>query len=59
MRQYYLDVLSEKHQLGKLPTKNFFVLLEEPAMKKKEAESEIVWDGKPVASRLSAARQLS
>jgi len=59
MRQYYLDVLSEKHQLGKLPTKNFFVLLEEPAMKKRKAESEIVWDGKPVASRLTAARQLN
>ena len=52
MRQYYLDVLCEKHQLGKLPTKNFFVLLKEPAMRKREAESEIVWDGEPVISRL-------
>ncbi|MGN9866995.1 glycosyltransferase family 2 protein [Bacillus swezeyi] len=56
-RQYYLDVLSEKHQLGKLPTKNFFVLLEEPAMRKREAESNIVWDGKPVVSRLVHERQ--
>ncbi|ASB86928.1 glycosyltransferase family 2 protein [Bacillus sonorensis] len=51
-RQHYLDVLSEKHQLGKLPTKNFFVLLTEPAMRKREAESQIVWDGEPVISRL-------
>lgn len=51
-RENYLKALSEKHRLGKLPTKNFAVLLEEPAMKKREAASERVWDGNPVESRL-------
>ncbi|PAF15172.1 glycosyltransferase, partial [Shouchella clausii] len=50
-RKHYLDKLCEKHQLGDLPTKNFFVLLEEPAMKQREADTEIVWDGKPLRSR--------
>lgn len=48
----YLDKLSEKHNLGYLPTKNFFLLLEEPEVKKRRAESKIVWDGKPFVSRL-------
>ncbi|BBP93054.1 hypothetical protein BsIDN1_66720 [Bacillus safensis] len=53
-RKNYLDDLSEKHELGDLPTANFAILLEEPAMKKKrESESEIVWDGKPMISRLA------
>ncbi|MCY9195365.1 glycosyltransferase [Bacillus atrophaeus] len=51
-RKQYLDRLSEKHGLGELPTKNFAVLLEEPDMKKREAASDIVWDGQPVYSRL-------
>jgi glycosyltransferase involved in cell wall biosynthesis len=51
-RKHYLDKLCEKHQLGDLPTKNFFVLLEEPAMKHREADTEIVWDGKPLRSRI-------
>ncbi|MFC0272404.1 glycosyltransferase family 2 protein [Metabacillus herbersteinensis] len=51
-RQHYLNKLSAKHQLGELSTKNFFVLLEEPEMKNREAESEVVWDGKPMHSRL-------
>ncbi len=50
-RKHYLDKLCEKHQLGNLPQKNFFVLLEEPAMKKREAETKIVWDGKPIYTR--------
>ncbi|MGG4109920.1 glycosyltransferase family 2 protein [Bacillus subtilis] len=51
-RKQYLDRLSEKHGLGELPTKNFAVLLEEPEMKRREAKSEMVWDGEPVYSRL-------
>lgn len=52
-RKQYLDKLCEKHQLGDLPTKNFFVLLDEPEMKQREAKTEIVWDGKPIKSRLT------
>ncbi|MDA7025316.1 glycosyltransferase family 2 protein [Bacillus sp. CLL-7-23] len=52
-RQYYLNILSEKHQLGSLPVKNFFVLLDESELRKRQAVSEIVWDGKPVISRFS------
>ncbi|MDX8045215.1 glycosyltransferase [Gracilibacillus sp. S3-1-1] len=44
--RHYLDKLSEKHQLGYLPTKNFHLLLEEPEMKAREAESERIWDGR-------------
>lgn len=51
MRQHYLDLLSAKHQLGTLPTKNFFMLLEEPRMKQREALSKRVWDGQPIVSR--------
>lgn len=49
----YLDRLSAKHQLGDLPTKNFFLLLEEPELKAREAESRRIWDGKPIISRLA------
>jgi glycosyltransferase involved in cell wall biosynthesis len=49
----YLDKLSAKHGLGQLPTKNFFLLLEEPEVVSRKAETEIVWDGKPIVSRLS------
>ncbi|WP_226669124.1 glycosyltransferase family 2 protein [Metabacillus litoralis] len=52
-RKSYLDILCEKHHLGDLPTKNFFVLLEEPYMKLREAETKIVWDGEPFQSRLA------
>lgn len=52
-RRAYLDKLSEKHNLGWLPQSNFFLLLQEPDVKRREAESEILWDGKPFASRLS------
>lgn len=51
MRQY-LDKLSTKHHLGYLPTKNFFLLLNEPEVKKREAESKIVWNGSPFISKL-------
>jgi glycosyltransferase involved in cell wall biosynthesis len=49
----YLDKLSAKHGLGELPTKNFFVLLEEPEVKSRKAATEIVWDGEPIVSRLA------
>ena len=49
----YLNILSEKHNLGFLPTKNFFLLLEEPQLKAREARSNIVWDGEPILSRLA------
>lgn len=51
-RKAFLDRLSEKHQLGSLPTKNFFQLLEQPEVKQRQAESSILWDGQPFRSRL-------
>jgi glycosyltransferase involved in cell wall biosynthesis len=51
-RQMYLNRLSEKHGLGNLPIKNFWLLLDEPEVKKRRAESKIVWDGTPMISRL-------
>ncbi|KPV56444.1 hypothetical protein QJ48_27650 [Paenibacillus sp. A3] len=47
----YLDKLSAKHGLGELPTKNFFLLLEEPEVKARRAETELLWNGEPVVSR--------
>lgn len=47
----YLDKLSAKHDLGYLPTKNFFLLLEEPEVASRKAASEVLWDFKPVVSR--------
>lgn len=52
-RKLYLDKLCDKHDLGDLPTKNFFVLLEEPYMKQRKTKTTIVWDGKPFVSRLA------
>jgi glycosyltransferase involved in cell wall biosynthesis len=51
----YLGRLCAKHGLGDLPVKNFFLLLEEPGVKARRADSEIVWDGTPFRSRLAAA----
>lgn len=48
----YLDRLSAKHGLGWLPTKNFYLLLQEPAVMSRRVESEIVWDGVEIISRL-------
>ncbi|NHW33395.1 glycosyltransferase family 2 protein [Paenibacillus aceris] len=48
----FLDMLSAKHGLGDLPTKNFFLLLEEPEVKERQAKTEIIWDGEPIRSRL-------
>lgn len=47
----FLDRLSAKHNLGELPTKNFFLLLEEPEMQSRRALTEILWDGEPFVSR--------
>ncbi|MFC4402654.1 glycosyltransferase family 2 protein [Gracilibacillus xinjiangensis] len=47
----YLDKLSEKHHLGYLPVKNFFLLLEEPGVKAREAFSKRIWDGVMPPSR--------
>jgi glycosyltransferase involved in cell wall biosynthesis len=47
----YLDKLSAKHGLGELPTKNFFVLLEEPEVLSRKAATEVLWDGEPIVSR--------
>lgn len=52
-RKFYLDRLSEKHKLGNLPCENFFTLLNKPEVKERKAESQLLWDGKPVISRLA------
>ncbi|OXM84899.1 glycosyltransferase family 2 protein [Paenibacillus rigui] len=51
----YLDRLSAKHGLGELPTKNFFVLLEEPEVQGRKAQTEVLWDGEPFVSRYARA----
>nr|WP_183183224.1 glycosyltransferase family 2 protein [Anoxybacillus voinovskiensis] len=51
-RKMYLDRLSKKHGLGNLPTKNFWLLLEEPEVAKRKAPSKVIWDGTPIVSRL-------
>ncbi|BBH20162.1 putative glycosyltransferase YwdF [Paenibacillus baekrokdamisoli] len=53
----YLNQLSKKHDLGKLPTRNFFLLLEEPKVKERRSESNIIWDGQPVVSRWSLVEE--
>lgn len=53
----YLDRLCAKHGLGRLPVKNFYLLLEEPGVKAREADSERVWDGLPLRSRLARGCQ--
>lgn len=50
----YLDKLCAKHGLGVLPTKNFFVLLEEPDIAGYRDDSVVLWDGAPVVSRYAA-----
>ncbi|OLS33672.1 glycosyltransferase [Bacillus sp. MRMR6] len=57
-RRLYLDRLSEKHNLGPLPMKNFFLLLEEPEVMKRKAKSKIMWDGKSFISRLARSAAL-
>ncbi|TWI59911.1 glycosyltransferase family 2 protein [Halalkalibacter nanhaiisediminis] len=41
-----------KHHLGPLPSRNFLMLLEEPELVSRKAESLRVWDGEAVVSRL-------
>ncbi|UFT99177.1 glycosyltransferase family 2 protein [Radiobacillus kanasensis] len=48
----HLDRLSLKHHLGELPTKNFFLLLEEPELLARKSDTKIVWDGQPFVSRM-------
>jgi glycosyltransferase involved in cell wall biosynthesis len=47
----HLDLLCKKHGLGELPTKNFFVLLDEPGIAEYKADSRVIWDGCPFTSR--------
>lgn len=49
----YLTKLCQKHNLGKLPTKNFFLLLEEPQIKQLASKSKRLWNQQPIISRLA------
>jgi len=51
-RNQYLKRLCDKHHLGYLPQKNFFTLLEEPEVMAKIAQTQRVWDGEKILSRL-------
>lgn len=53
----YLDKLCLKHGLGALPTANFFLLLAEPDVQKRRADTEVIWDGLSFISRLAASRR--
>lgn len=52
-RRFFLDKLAQKHHLGALPTENFFTLLNQPEVMQRKAASQIVWDGKPIMSKLT------
>jgi glycosyltransferase involved in cell wall biosynthesis len=39
----------------RLPTKNFWLLLKEPEVAKRKAKSTVIWDGKPIISRLCSS----
>jgi hypothetical protein len=54
----YLDKLSAKHDLGRLPTKNFYLLLEEEGVKKRLSRTEVIWDGAPIVSRYESRRTM-
>ncbi|WJQ07122.1 glycosyltransferase family 2 protein [Geobacillus stearothermophilus] len=56
-RRAYLRRLCEKHGLGDLPMKNFWLLLDEPEVAKRRAKSEVLWDGKPIVSRFWAQKK--
>lgn len=58
-RRAYLRRLCEKHGLGDLPVKNFWLLLDEPGVAKRRARSEVIWDGQPVVSRFWAQKNAS
>ncbi|KKI89624.1 glycosyltransferase [Bacillus sp. SA1-12] len=57
-RKHFLRKLCDKHQLGDLPIKNFFVLLEEAEMKQREAQTKLVWNGQPLRSRLAEQEEV-
>ncbi|MTH55606.1 glycosyltransferase [Bacillus mangrovi] len=59
VRQGFLNILADKHQLGELETKNFYTLLEEPEIKSLESSSKIIWDGMPIVSRLAQENSLT
>lgn len=50
-RNRIFSAFCDKHQLGELPTMNFFLMLEQPELKAYESLSESVWDGQPIYSR--------
>ncbi len=52
-RKFYLEKLSEKHNLGTLPIENFFTLLNQPSVMQRKAETKILWDGEPIISKLT------
>jgi glycosyltransferase involved in cell wall biosynthesis len=52
-RQRYLDRLCMKHGLGSLPQKNFLLLLDEPEVMSRKAETLQLWDGVVPVSRYS------
>lgn len=47
----YLDKLCEKHGIGPLETKNFFLMLEEEEIRSRRSATEVVWDGEPFEPR--------
>ena len=49
----YLTKLCQKHNFGNLPTKNFFLLLEEPEIKKLTSKSKRLWNQQAIVSRLA------
>jgi glycosyltransferase involved in cell wall biosynthesis len=49
----HLELLCSKHGLGELPTKNFFVLLNEPGIAEYKEDSRVLWDGCPIISRFA------
>lgn len=51
--QDYLTKLCQKHNLGNLPTKNFFLLLEEPEIKQLASKSKRLWNQQAIVSRLA------
>jgi glycosyltransferase involved in cell wall biosynthesis len=50
-RNRIFSTFCAKHQLGELPTMNFFLMLEQPELKAYESLTEIKWDGQPVYTR--------
>ncbi|MBS2970921.1 glycosyltransferase family 2 protein [Metabacillus sp. KIGAM252] len=59
VREGFLNIFADKHDLGELEVKNFSTLLEEPEIKSLESSSEIIWDGMPIVSRLAQENSLA